>query len=275
MLSALGLGLWFGSLQSPAQFATSLAPYAYQNRLYVPTPNPIPGLTGSPQPKGIAVFGGNVGAISDPTTPTDGGYYLVQSGFGQPTAEARRPDFRIGEVIVPDLALGADLTKAPDITPPVKAFYLADVQKVFASEAGFVSVTWKRSDNSLAGPVKYLVDRRPVRTPMAVYHTHNPTPDPGSDFKANPLPLPQTRAPLVDVSGVQQISFHWNSALPVDPVTPYFVRTPSGNLYAKDRTGLILLEYRENGLFVGIEIVELRSTWSRTVRRRWPSLGLA
>jgi hypothetical protein len=120
-------------------------------------------------------------------------------------------------------------------------------------------VTWKKSDNSSVGPVKYLIDRLPVRTPVTVYHTHNPTPDPGSDFKANPPPIPQTKAPLVDIAGVQQIIFHWNTALPEDLSTPYFIRTPGGNLFAKDRTGLILLEYRESGLFVGVEVVALRS----------------
>jgi len=244
------------------QVATSLAPFGYQNQVYVPAPNPIPGLTNSPQPKSVAIFGGSIGAAGAASTPTDGSYYLTQSGFGQPAAEARRPDFLIGQEVVPDAALQADLTKAPVIDPPVKAFYLADVQKVFANEAGSVAITWKRADSSSAGPVNYLIDRLPVRTPMAVYHTHYPTPDPGSDFKASPLPSPQTKAPLVNVSAVQQILFHWNTALPLDTNTPYFVRSPNGYLYAKDKTGLILLEYRENGGFRGVEIVALRSNFT-------------
>ncbi|MBI2926732.1 MAG: hypothetical protein HYY24_13630 [Verrucomicrobia bacterium] len=242
-----------------AQVATSLAPFPYQNQLYVPAPDPIPGLTQSPQPKGIAIFGGNVGDAGKATTPNNGTIYLVQSGFGQPVAEPRRPDFLIGEEIIPDPALQADLTKSPVIDPPVKAFYIADAGKVFASEAGFVEVTWKRADSTPIEPVKYLIDSLPVRTPVAVYHTHNPTPSPGSDFKTDPLPIPQTKAPIVDVSGVQQIVFHWNTALPEDLAVPYFVRTPTGNLFAKDRLGLMLLEYRENGQFAGIEIVALRS----------------
>src|ERR1041385_3839355 len=177
-----------------AQNATTLAPYDFQNQLYVPSPGPIPGLTGSPQPKGIAIFGGNVGSAGLGTTPNDGSYYLVQSGFGQPVSEPRQPDFFIGQEITPDPALLADLTKPPIINPPVKAFYVADAHKVFASEAGFGQITWTRTNNSAAGPVEYLIDRLPVRTPMAVYHTHNPTPDPGSDFTANPLPPPQTKA---------------------------------------------------------------------------------
>jgi len=242
-----------------AQDATSLASFGYQNQLYVPAPDPIPGVTGSPQPKGIAIFGGNVSALGKATAPNDGTYFLVQSGFGQPVAEPRKADFFIGQEITPDPALQADVTKAPIINPPVKAFYLADVHKLFANEAGPVQITWTRADNSTAGPVGYLIDRLPVRTPMAVYHTHNPTPDPGSDFTASPLPPPQTTAPLVDVSGVQQIIFHWNTALPSSPSSPYFLRSPNGVLYAKDLTGLILLEYRQNGQFLGVEVVELRS----------------
>src|SRR6266704_6657772 len=99
------------------QVATSLAPLAYQNQLYNPAPNPIPGLTGSPQPKGIAIVGGNVGAAGQAATPNDGTFYLVQSGFGQATAEPRHPDVLIGQEIVPDPALGADLTKNPAINP--------------------------------------------------------------------------------------------------------------------------------------------------------------
>src|SRR6266850_510220 len=259
LLLSMAVMLVLARLDSNAQVATSLAPFAYQNQLYSPAPNPIPGVTNSPQPKGIAIFNGNVGPAGQPGTPNNGSYYLVQSGFGQPAAEPRLPDFLIGQQIIPDSALQADLTKAPDINPPTRAFYIADVGKVFANEAGLVDITWRRADNSPAGPIKYLIDRRPIRTPVAIYHTHNPTPDPGSDFTSNPLPLPQTRAPLVDVSGVQQIVFHWNTALPQDTNTPYLLRTASGNLYAKDRTGIILLEYRENGAFAGLEIVAVRS----------------
>ena len=250
---------WLPALSAFAQPADSLAPLAYRNRLYTPGPNPIPGLAGSPQPKGVALFSGNVGAVGTPTTPNNGSYYLVKSGFGQPAAAPRRADFLFGEEIIPDPALQVDLSKPPVINPPVKAFYLADVQKVFANEAGLVDVTWKKADNSPVGPVKYLIDRRPIRDPVGVYHTHNPSPDPGSDFKANPLPVPQTKAPLVDISGVQQTVFHWNTALPDNPANPYFVRTPNGSLYAKDKTGLLLIEYRQNGAFLGIEIVALRS----------------
>src|SRR6516162_189191 len=161
-----------------AQTATSLAPFAYQNPVYVPAPDSIQGITNSPQPKGIAVFSGNVGPTNRTTTPNNGTFYLVQSAFGQPVAEPRRPDFSIGQEIVPDAALQADLTKPPIIDPAVKAFYVADVHKVFASEAGFVRVRWVKADNSQSAPVQYLIDSRPSRTPVAIYHTHNPTPDP-------------------------------------------------------------------------------------------------
>src|SRR6266480_6896742 len=144
--AATFFALLFPLVKGFAQVATSIGPFSYQNQLYNPAPNPIPGLTGSPQPRGIAIFGGNVGAAGQAATPNDGVYYAVQSGFGQPTAEPRQPDVLIGQEIVPDLSLGADLSKTPDIVPPVKAFYVADVQKVFANESGLVQVTWKKSD---------------------------------------------------------------------------------------------------------------------------------
>ncbi len=250
---------WLSVFPIFAQQPDSLAPFPYQNQIYTPAPNPIPGLIGSPQPDGVALFSGNVGAPGIQTTPNNGSFYLVQSGFGQPAAEPRRADFLFGEEIIPDPALQVDLSKAPVISPPVKAFYLADVGKVFANEAGLVDVTWKRADNSSVGPVKYLIDRRPIRTPVGVYHTHNPSPGPGSDFTMNPLPAPQTKAPLVDLSGVQQTIIHWNTALPANAANPYLVRTPSGLLYAKDNTGMLLIEYRQNGFFLGLEIVALRS----------------
>ncbi len=242
-----------------AQQADSLAPFSYQNRVYNPVPAPVPGLAGSPQPTSVALFSGNVGAAGAPTTPNNGSFYLVQSSFAQPVAEPRNADFLLGEAILPDPALQVDLSKPPVIDPPVKAFYLADVRTVFASDAGLVEITWRRADNTPVGPVQYLIDRQPVRDPVGLYHTHNPSPGPGSDFRVNPLPVPQTKSPLVDVSGVQQTLFHWNSALPEDLLNPYLIRTPNGTLYAKDRTGLILVEYRENGQFLGIEIVALRS----------------
>lgn len=230
----------------------------YWNRIFDPAPTGIPGVSNF-QSRSVTMFSGNASPLGNPNTPTDDSIFLVRSALGHPLGPISPADFRLGEEILPDPSLQVDMTKAPIIDPPVKAFYLADVRKVFASEGGFVEITWRRADNSLAGPVKYLIDRRPVRTPVAVYHTHNPSPAPGSDFRTNPLPIPQTRAPIVDVSGVQEIIFHWNTALPEDPTSPYFVRTPTGNLFAKDRVGLMLLEYRENGQFAGIEIVALRS----------------
>jgi hypothetical protein len=249
---------WFAAT---GQSADGIAPNPFENRIYNPAPAAVPGLTGSPQPRGLAIFSGNVGAPGEAGTPSDGTYYLVQSGFGQPAEEPRRPDFSIGEAIVPDPVLGVDLTKVPVINPPVKAFYLADLNNgtVIANEAGFVEITWKRANNSPAGPVRYLIDRRPVRAPVGLYHTHLP----GADFETSPLPTPQTRAPLVDMSGASDVIFHWNTALPPDdPAGPLLLLTTVGQLrqlYARDKTGIILLEYRQAGALLGIEIVELRS----------------
>ena len=242
------------------QSADGIAPNPFENRIYHPAPAAVPGLTGSPQPRGLAIFSGNVGAPGVAGTPSDGTYYLVQSGFGQPAEEPRRPDFSIGEAIVPDPALEVDLSKAPVISPPVKAFHLADLAggTVIASEAGYVEITWKRSNNSVVGPVRYLIDRRPIRTPMAIYHTH----DPAANFNADPFPIPQTKAPIVDVSAVDEIVFHWNTALPDEVGNPFLVRKTLGTLrqlFAKEKTGIMLLEIRQAGQLQGLEIVELRS----------------
>src|SRR5207247_2884677 len=62
------IALVFASANSFAQVATSIGPFGYQNQLYNPAAGPIPGLTLSPQPKGVAIFGGNLGAFGQPAT---------------------------------------------------------------------------------------------------------------------------------------------------------------------------------------------------------------
>ena len=133
LAAVLCLG-WFSTFAAVAQVADSMAPFPFQNRPYHPAPNPVPGVVGSLQPRGIAIFGGNVGPPGRPGTPNNGTYYLFQSGFGEPTAEVRHADFLIGEEIVPDPALQVDLSLAPVIDPPIRAFHVADIAKVFASE---------------------------------------------------------------------------------------------------------------------------------------------
>ncbi|MHC1768188.1 MAG: hypothetical protein AB9869_28605 [Verrucomicrobiia bacterium] len=251
-LILLGIAIRVFAQSDPDYFADA----DYRNRVYDPAPDLVS------QTKAVAIFGGHIGALGNTPAPNDGTLYLIRSAFGQPVANSPKSDFRFGEEIVPEAALSADTNAEPIIKPQQKAFCVQDAggtYRVFASDPGFVSITWKQVGGGSVGPIEYLIDSRPVRTPVAVYHTHNPTPNPGSDFKLNPLPIPQTKAPLVDVSGVQEILFLWNTALTNDLDNPYFVRTPNNTLYAKDKEGLILLEYRENGQFLGIEIVALRS----------------
>ena len=230
------------------QAADLTASADYRNLTYDPAPSPSNSLA---QTASIAIFGGSVGPVGSSTTPNDGQFYLWRSGFGQPVASLGNPDFLFGEEIVPDPALGVDLTASPvEIFPPQAAFYVSDAHKLFASDPGFVSVNWQTIYGTNTGRIRYLINPRPVRDPMAIYHTHNP----GANLTND---APQTLAPPVDVSGVTQIIFHWNTAIP-NTGLPYLARVGNA-LYAKEMTGLIVLEYRSASVFIGLEILALRS----------------
>ena len=238
---------------SAAQF--TLNPIGYENRIYTKPPPNIPGSTNNPQAKALSAYGGNVGKPGVASTPHSGNVYLVQSAFGQPVEAPSNPDFLFGQEIVPNAALGVDLSREPIIDPLGRAIYIADARRVFATEPGYVLITWKKNDGSPVGPVRYLIGNVSFQNPpVAVYHTHNP----GTDLTVPTPPPPQTRAPLVDLHAIQQVIIHYNSAIP--PSSMVLARSGGiANLFAKENVGLVLLEYRENGLFVGVETVSVRS----------------
>ena len=262
---ALGLTLlWVGVYISGfAQIPFSFS--EYRNQTYVPGPDPIPDVS-DPQPSSFAVFGGHVSNFDTPgssTTPTDGTFYLTRSAFAQPVDGSPHlgPDFKFGEEIIPDPALMADLEYSPFIDPPQKAYYVpetdGDAGRVYAGEAGFVRITWRDEDGNIILPaVQYLISNIPVREPVAIYHTHKP-----SDNLTESGPT--NRAPAIDLSEIQDVIIHWNTAIPDNspsmPPNPFLLLAPGDMLYAKEKTGLVTMEYRGSGnSFLGIEVVSLR-----------------
>ena len=233
----------------------TLNPVGYENRIYTTPPPNLPGSSSNPQAKALSAFSGNLGAAGAAATPKSGNLYLVQSAFGQPVEAPSNPDFLFGQEIIPNVALGADLSREPIIDPVGRAIYITDARRVFAAEPGYVQITWKKNDGTPVGPVRYLIGNSPFQSPpVAVYHTHNPD----ADLTLPTPPPPQTRAPLVDLHTIQQVIIHYNSAIP--PGSLVLSRSGSvANLFAKSSVGLVLLEYRENGQFVAVETVSVRS----------------
>jgi hypothetical protein len=77
-----------------------------------------------------------------------------------------------------------------------------------------------------------------------------------------------TLAPIVNVAAAPTIIMHWNDAVPAAPGvvnpaplnatnSPYLARF-SDELRAKERMGLVLLEYRQGTNFLGVQVVDLR-----------------
>ncbi|HKX60671.1 MAG TPA: hypothetical protein VJS65_02490, partial [Verrucomicrobiae bacterium] len=229
----------------------------YWNLVYDPAPNAIPGLS-NPQARSVAFFSGNVGRSGNTNTPNNGSLFLVRSAFGHALGPISPADFLFGEEIIPDPSLLVDRSKTPVIDPSPKAFCVTNAanpvneRKVLASEPGFVNVTWFQT-NGTPVSVRYLISSRPLRSPVGMYHTHNP----GSHLVTN-SPNASPQPPPIDLGGVPVTIFHWNSAVPENTSDPVLHR--SGNtLFAKEKTGLILIEYRnQQGQFLDVEIVALR-----------------
>ena len=203
-------------------------------------------------------FSGNAGQAGNTNTPNDGSLFLVRSAFGHALGPISPADFLFGEQIVPGPALAVDKSKAPLIEPVSKAFYVTNAaapsnqHKVFASEPGFVNITWFQT-NGTPVPVRYLISERPVRSAMGMYHTHNP----GSHLITN-SPNASPQPPPVDLGGVPVTIFHWNAAVPENASDPFLHRSEN-TLVAKEKSGLILIEYRnQQSQFLDVEIVALR-----------------
>ena len=228
----VSLAVLAGSLMGGvAPAAEIILGYAeYENRIYVSPPSG----GGNLQAGAVAVFSGSVGHYYAAGTPQDGQVRLPFIGFGQPVSGGvpLKPDVLLGQEIVCTAPSGP--TGPPTaIEPAVKAF-LAVGNKVFASEPGYVKITWPTG----AGPYvqTVLISSQPVKTPVSIFWTEN------------------TPALRVDVSSLTVVP-HYNSSV------------GSGNLWiqqdrvrAQTSEGRIVLEYRDksSGQFVGIEIVDLR-----------------
>ena len=217
----------------------------YQNTLYAFGPNPIPGITNSPQPTSLAFFNGSVGFVTNsipyPGTSGDGVNYLVLAAFGQPVASTllRNPDFLLGAEIVPPP--GAILTNAPLMNPSVKAFYVSDIQKVFASEPGFVTITWSAGVSNFP-PQTYLVSSVAITNPapVSIYLTDT-----------NGVPTP---APPVDVSNVHVV-IHTNSV-----ITAAVMARVGNQLRATNVPGRIVLEIRTLAdAFINVQVVDVKA----------------
>lgn len=227
------------------------------NRVFDPAPGIIQGVSDY-QARSVEIFNGNAGPIGHTNTPTDGSLFLVRSAFGHAIGPVSPADFLFGEEIVPVPALAVDKSRAPIIDPISKAFFVTNaanpgnLHKVFAAEPGFVNVTWFQT-NGTPVPVRYLISARPVRSPVGMYHTHSP----GSHLITN-APNASPQPPPVDLGAVAVTILHWNSAIPENTSDPFLHR--SGNtLVAKERTGLIVIEYRnQQEQFLDLEIVAVR-----------------
>jgi len=227
------------------------------NVVYDPAPDPIPGVSDY-QSRSVAIFSGNAGPAGHPDTPNDGSLFLVRSAFGHALGPSSPADSLFGEEIVPQPPLAVDRSQLPVIDPPAKAFFVtnaanaANLGKVFASEPGFVNITWFQT-NGTPVPVRYLIGNRPVRSAVGLYHTHNP----GSHLVTN-APNASPQPPPVDLGSVAVTVFHWNSAIPESPSDPLLHRL-GGTLLAKEATGLIVIEYRnQQDQFLNLEIVAVR-----------------
>ena len=204
----------------------------YQNRIYTEGPNTT---------EAISLYSGHLKDKDGVNVPTDGAYKLVQSAIGFPVAGGSKVDVLFGGVIEPPE--GADVSRSPTIDPASKAFHVLtqdeDGGRVYAGDSGYVTITWKDSDgNDLLPAKEYLIGNQPVRTPMGLYHTHNPD----ADFKELVQP-PQTGAPAIDLSAIEEVIFHFNAAIPeveiVDPSdpsknNPYLIRNSSNQLCSRE-----------------------------------------
>ena len=250
----------------------------YRNRISVNSQ-----MTSNPAGNNTIIFNGSVNKPDDENVPNNGAIFLVKSAFGLPVNLGEKVDFKFGETITADHEIFSDLPaidlgQEPKIAEEEKhkVVWVEATQTLFTADPGFVHVTWKDVNGNDVGPIRYLVGQTPASLPMALFHTHGPGTDfidDAEDTTDDFIPEPTTEAPLVDAKNNPNIRWHWNTAIPqYDPgskpvgneqqgefLTIVTDSGPNRNLYAQGRTGLILLEYRdENDQFKAMEIVEVR-----------------
>lgn len=242
----------------------------YPNRRYIPGPDAIIGINDQ-TPRTAAFFGATVGPYAipgssdTPTTPTaniaalGGSIVLSESSFGQSvqTGVFGGPDYYIGQEITPPPM--ADLNVAPTINPPSKAFWVDHANKLFANEAGLVSVTWALSPSG-SQAVNLLISNEadPAKSIVKMYHTDTPTG--GGAFAP-------TGAPNVDIGDIPGVVIHFNSKFPNSGMQQdnAFDRLTGSNLLRArgPTTGFVLLEYNTTATptlpshFIRLEIVRV------------------
>ncbi|MCH2061493.1 MAG: hypothetical protein MK183_12790, partial [Verrucomicrobiales bacterium] len=242
----------------------------------------------------FAAFSGNTGHHKNPTPKTIVGgkpYFLTRSSFGMAVAPSV-PTAYMGQPIIPGIADAADvdLSREPDLVGTGMMWIdhggdpLAGPGSLIAVAPGIVEITWKDSaGNPLEAETLSVIPavmpadqfntfdqgRDPDETvqftterPLRVYHTHDQS---GTNFLSSSL---IDKVPVVDFSGtgVQSIIPHYNTQILAsdDKGTPetgddeeYF-KIISQQIHARDRTGLIVLEYRDiAGAFLGVETIEV------------------
>jgi hypothetical protein len=245
----------------------------FQNPVYTETPP----LVGTKDPRevpgfsygALTFFNGHAAAHNGATPVTNGSEYLVRSRIGAPfyTRTLVQPDFLLGQEMrpKPGKAPRVDLQNVT-CDPPQKMFFVAHVQKFFASEPGFVTVDW----GGTAGKEDLFISFEAVHTPMAIYHTDQ-YPDPASGLNGTP-----TKAPVVNLNLPNvEVTIHHNSIIPADTPGPDNIPNNTDDvrflwkfsnpkeLHAARVTGLVVLEYNRTvnpgpSDFLGVQVVEVR-----------------
>jgi hypothetical protein len=217
---------------------------------------------GRVQPASIGfTAGGSAGPVTVASRPNNGTHFLKRIQIGASFAGDIPVDpattFAFGSPIVPLPAVGADLTKSPTISTNTagRAFYSPQLDQVFGTNPGFVTVTWKNAANVDLPPIRYLVTSTPSQLPVAkrIYHTHSA----GLNLATQAA---DQNSPAVSVASVAQTVFHWNTAIPDNGADPFLRRHGDNLLRAKDRQGLIVIEHRNgsgNTLVNGVQVVEV------------------
>jgi hypothetical protein len=177
------------------------------------------------------------------TVPANNRFKLPWSSIGQPVA-ARRPDFRLGEPILPPP--GVDLAAAPAlISPSQSACYVPSRQTTIATDRGLVQIDWRMTDGSTNSRV-YLISASPHRRPARIFWTQEPY-----------------NAPAVDLHG-KFVTIHYNSMNPDRGTNGLWVDDQHMLRAAEGCVGMVVVEFFDTGSKtkqIGWEIVESLAPW--------------
>ena len=221
----------------------------------VRNPSVADGSPGNSRHGAVTFTSGSVGEAGRAGTPSDGTAYLVRSTIGQPFGMSTASEVLFGQEIEPPAAIAGRVNRnaEPDITPSQRAVFIGERSAVYASEPGFVEITWESNDGVPLEPIRYLISSRSVRPPLGVYHTHRP------DALITESAV-QTSAPVVQLGSGLSAVFHYNTAIP--PVAagenPFLVTLPDGRIHAREKRGMILVEIRRGNQLAGLEVVQVR-----------------